>query len=43
MLYKCNNKGLYTSKLDNLEKKDGKHTTCIVPNNDPPLEDTQGN
>ena len=26
-----------------VEEKDGKHTTCLVPSNDPPLEDTQGN
>ena len=34
------------SKLDDVkdeEEKDGKHITCIVPSNDPPLEDTQGN
>ena len=33
------------SKLDDVndvEDKDRKHTTCIVPSNDPPLEDTQG-
>ena len=33
------------SKLDDVndvEEKDGKCTTSIVPSNDPPLEDTQG-
>ena len=26
-----------------VEEKDGKHTTCIVSRNDPPLKDTRGN
>ena len=34
------------SKLDDVndvEEKDGKHTTCIVTSSDPSLEDIQGN
>ena len=36
----------HMSNLDDVkdvEEKDEKHITCIVPSNDPPLEDTQGN
>ena len=28
--------------VNDVEENDGMHTTCIVPSNDPPLEETQG-